>query len=420
MKTKLAFSTATLAIGLSLGLVSSTALLVPKPAIAADKGKDEKDKKAVLTPKFGKPLQEADALMKAKDFNGALAKLQEIDKMTGKNPYETYLVDELLGLTYVNLQNYSEAAKRFEATVGAGFLDAAQTAGRIKAIAQIYYQSKDYPKSIEWVNKYTAQYPDPEVQVLAGNAYYIQKDFKNAAMELRKTMKMAQAKNIAPKKEWLELVMSADYEAKDTPAVQQDLEMIVANYPEPKYWTDLLNLVEKTLKDKSQRTSLDIYRLMFATGAMSAEGEFTEMANIAMQQALPGEAKRVLAQAESKGLLSGANKALMAKASAAAAEDLKGLPATEAQARAQKTGDADVKFGEAYASHGQYDKAVEAIQRGIGKGVKDKDDAQFRLGLAYLGAGKTAEAKAAFGAISPGTNAATFSRLWNIQSGNKA
>ncbi len=420
MKTKLALSTATLAIALSMGLVAGGAILVPKDAFAAAKKEEKKDEKAVLTPKFGKPLQEADALMKAKDFNGALAKLQEVDKMTGKNPYETYLVDELLGLTYVNLQNYPEAAKRFEPTITAGFLDPAQTASRIKAVAQIYYQSKDYPKSIEWVNKYTAQDPDPEVQVLAGNAYYIQKDFKNAAVELRKALKMAEAKGIPAKKEWLELQMSADYESKDTPAVQHDLELIVASYPEPKYWTDLLNLVEKTLKDKSQRTSLDIYRLMFATNAMTAEGEFTEMANIASQQALPGEAKRVLMQADSKGLLGASNKALLTKANTAADADLKSLPATEAQARAQKTGDADVKFGEAYASHGQYEKAIEAIQRGIGKGVKDKDDAQLRLGLAYLGAGKTAEAKAAFAAISPGTNAATFAHLWNIQSGNKA
>src|SRR6478672_4966448 len=100
MKTKLALSTATLAFALSLGFVSGGAFVMPKAAFAADKKDDKGDKKAVLTPKFGKPLQEADAAMKAKDFNTALAKLQEVDKMSGKNPYETYLVDELLGLTY--------------------------------------------------------------------------------------------------------------------------------------------------------------------------------------------------------------------------------------------------------------------------------------------------------------------------------
>src|SRR5262249_50625998 len=134
MKTKLALSTATLAIALGLGFVSTGAVFASHAAFAADKDKKD-EKKQVLTPKFGKPLQEADAAMKAKDFNTALAKLQEIDKQSGKNPYETYLVDELLGLTYVNLQNYPEAAKRFEATIGEGFLDPAQTSGRIKAVA---------------------------------------------------------------------------------------------------------------------------------------------------------------------------------------------------------------------------------------------------------------------------------------------
>ena len=52
---------------------------------------------------------------------------------------------------------------------------------------------------------------------------------------------------------------------------------------------------------------------------------------------------------------------------------------------AKPTGDSDVKLGAAYLSYGENDKAIEALQRGIGKGgVKDPDEAGLLLGIAYL------------------------------------
>jgi tetratricopeptide (TPR) repeat protein len=161
--------------------------------------------------------------------------------------------------------------------------------------------------------------------------------------------------------------------------------------------------------------TLDIYRLMLATDTIKSGAEFVEAANLAMTEQLPGDAKRILEAGFSKGLLSSAaHKALLQKATAAADADSKTLASTEKLASAQKTGDADVKFGEAYSSYGQHDAAITAIQRGLGKGVKDRDDGQLRLGLAYLNAGRKAEAVDALKAVTSNAPAAQIARLWGI------
>ena len=73
------------------------------------------------------------------------------------------------------------------------------------------------------------------------------------------------------------------------------------------------------------------------------------------------------------------------------------LDKQDAAARAKPTGEADVKLGAAYLSYGENDKAIEALQRGIGKGgVKNPDEAGLLLGIAYLRANNKAEAAKAF------------------------
>ena len=68
----------------------------------------------------------------------------------------------------------------------------------------------------------------------------------------------------------------------------------------------------------------------------------------------------------------------------------KRLPAYDKEAAAQPTGDADIKLGYAYASYGDYEKGIEAMQRGLKKGnLKAEDEAHLLLGVTYFNAKKT-------------------------------
>ena len=91
------------------------------------------------------------------------------------------------------------------------------------------------------------------------------------------------------------------------------------------------------------------------------------------------------------------------------------LDKQDASARAKPTGDSDVKLGAAYLSYGMNDKAIEALQRGIGKGgVKNPDEAGMLLGIAYLRVNNKAEAAKAFQTVKQNPTMARIAKLWML------
>jgi Tfp pilus assembly protein PilF len=63
---------------------------------------------------------------------------------------------------------------------------------------------------------------------------------------------------------------------------------------------------------------------------------------------------------------------------------------------------------------GKFPDAIKTIQAGIAKGVTDPDNAQIRLGMAYLGAGQKDAAVKAFNAAKNNPNQAMIAHLWAL------
>jgi tetratricopeptide (TPR) repeat protein len=77
--------------------------------------------------------------------------------------------------------------------------------------------------------------------------------------------------------------------------------------------------------------------------------------------------------------------------------DKKGLAQEDAEASKSSAGELDVKLGEVYYGFGDYQKAVDAISRGIQKGkIKHLDEAYVYLGLSQAQLKNYAEAKRTF------------------------
>ena len=168
---------------------------------------------------------------------------------------------------------------------------------------------------------------------------------------------------------------------------------------------------------------LNIYRLSFDAGAMRRGDDYTEMAQLAMTQGLPGEAQSVLDSGIAAGVISSerdksAAQAILATAKTQAAGDRATLAKQEKDIAAAKTGDPDVKLGLAYLSYGQFPQAVAAIQRGIAKGglkrVTDAE-AQLALGVAQLRAGDKSAASSTFAAVKGDETQLRLARLWALR-----
>jgi len=370
-------------------------------------------------PKLGKILKAAQDAISAKKWQEAKAKLDEAAAFPDKSPYETYAVNELAGFVAINLSDYPAAAKAFEATLNSEYLAADQRPARLKAVAQLFYQTKAYAK----VTNYGATYlkdnaGDSDMNMMVGQAYYLQNDFVNAAKYLSSAIDAAEKAGKPVKEDWLQLLQSAKYEQGDTAGLTRTLEKTVSLFPKANYWDQLITLTDKEIND-SGKLDLEIYRLRLATGAKLEPDEYREIAELAIQAGLPGEAQMVMEKAMAGGTKTERDTRLINMAKNQAEADQRTLAQSEAAAKNAANGEPLVKTGEAYLTYGNPAKAVELIKAGIAKGPKDVERAKLRLGVAQLEAKQVGEARKTFASIAANSPYGRLGKLWSIVASQK-
>jgi predicted Zn-dependent protease len=381
--------------------------LAPSPAVAADKAAPK------LSPAIIPPLKTAQDQINAKNWDAAYEAITQAQAVAPKTPYDSYMVDELGWYVLLQKQQLPAAAEALERALNSGFVAPADVTPRLKPLSQIYYQAKNYPKAVEYGNKYLAQVPnDATVAVLVAQSYYLQKDFANTrAIAEKYTAGVAK-----PDEQLLALALRSSFESKDRAGTMKALESLVRFYPQQKYWEDLLtNQLYETKGDGELRT---LYRLMDQTNTLDKADEYSEMATVLLTGGFPGEAQQILERAMSANLYSGDAKgraqADLDKAKSQAAADRKDLAGAEKALADARTGMQMVATGKLYFSVGEYAKAADAIQKGLAKGgVTELDDANALLGVALVRTDKLAEARAAFEAVK-GAKYADVARLWSL------
>ncbi|MDO9193540.1 MAG: hypothetical protein Q7U12_11630, partial [Undibacterium sp.] len=197
------------------------------------------------------------------------------------------------------------------------------------------------------------------------------------------------------------------------------LEKMVAFHGKKEYWVNLLNSVERK-PGFSQRLSLDLFRLKMAVGQLTKTSEFMEMSQLSLQDGFPAEAIKIIDQGFKSGALgTGSETArhnrLRDLANKTLSENAKAQAANEAEANKSKDGTGLVNIGYAYVTMGQFDKGIAMMEQGISKdNIKYEDDAKLHLGMAYLQAGKKANAVKLLKSIQGKDATADLARYWLI------
>lgn len=406
------------ACNLALGLVIGGTLLESAAVEAAEA--DAKVQK--IGSKVGKPLKAAQEAMQAKQWDVALEKIKEAQAVEKKTPFEEYQIDEFLGYVLIQQKNYGEAAKVFERMLNSGQVPPEQIDDRTKTVAQLYSQVKDYPKTAEWTRKWLERHPDDAtMSLLLAQAAYLQNDFKTAADVTGKMIARTESTGQKPEENWIEIQLSSYHKLDNQQGLVEALKNSVRYYPKPERWANILDIYAR--KEGGDTVNLGYYRLMAEAGVLKRAGDYMEMAQLAKDAGVPGEAQQILEKGVADGVLKSDDKAeqgrydrLLAEVKKEAAADRASLPQLSKEAEKAPKGQVDVGLGQAYLSYGQYEQAIEAIQRGIKKGsVNDTDEAQVSLGMAYLKKGDAQQAREAFKAVKPGSKWSGVAELWTLR-----
>jgi tetratricopeptide (TPR) repeat protein len=394
-------------------IIAAAGLVPATPAFAAEG-------KQTNSAKLAKPLKEAHDDLNAKKYADAIAKLREAEGTAGKTPYDQHLINDMLGFAYARTQNYAEAAKAWEAELDDGITPQSEIPTRVRQLAEANYQIKNYDKAIEFGNRaIKGGFADEELRTLVGQAYYLKGDWKGT-LHFEEGIVEDKIKNgQTPKNEALQLVLSACVKLSDAACETRALEKVVAYYPKPEYWSQLLYTMRQQTSG-NEANLLQTYRLMSEVDVLKSPEDYSEMAQLALEQGSPGEAQRILEKGIAKGVFTeprakAKNQRLLESAKKAAATDQASLQRIEKEADAAPTGAKNVGLGLAYLGYGQYDKAAEAISKGIAKGgLRNESEARLLLGIAQLKAGHKEDATKSFHAVKGDPSLERLANLWSL------
>lgn len=367
-----------------------------------------------VRPEVGRPLQQAADAFKAKRFADAMAKVREAENAPNKTSNEQSLIDRMK--TSVALSSGDVGA--MQQLLSGGKLAANQQLPMIQGIANAYYNQRDFGNAAQWYQRYLKEGgTDASVRTLLVQSYYQSGDCGAVSRALGGSLDDASK---APSEEQLGMLGSCYQRTKDNNGYVAVLEKLATYYPKRQYWADLLARVQ-TKKGFSERLQLDVYRLKLASGLLSTPTDYMEMAQMALGDDYPAEAKKVVdAGYASKTLGTGPDAArqqrLLDLANKRVAENQATLAKDEKDAADDRDGNRLVAVGFNYVTYGQAAKGIALMEQGIKKGnLRQPEDAKLHLGEAYLIAGQKQKALAAFKSVGGNDGTADLARLWALQ-----
>jgi hypothetical protein len=385
-------------------------------AFAADKPKQE------ISRVIAKEITAAQKAMAANQWSEALKNLEAAE--ANKGPLTTYdkkTIAEFKGICYVRLNNLKAAQTAYEQALATGGYTPDELPKTYRLLFQLAATNKLDAKAIEYGKQASdaGSATDDDLLIMS-QLYYQQKDCKNSAVWGDKAIAAFKKAGQPPKEVLYQLKLQCASDANDTGAMKAGLYDLVRLTNKTSYWNNLIRLERQDERD-DHNTAM-IYRVMFDTNSMNADTDYIEMAQLLGDASLPGEAETVLEKAMSTGALKDEHKErttrLLTALKTRADADKKALPQLDAEASKNPAGQLDVKLGEVYYGSGDYQNAVTAITRGIGKGqVKQLDEAYVYLGRAQVALKNNAEAKKAFDKLKTVPNVSPrVLKLWELYS----
>jgi hypothetical protein len=384
-------------------------------AFSADKAKGPEISRSIT-----KEMTAAQKAMQASQWNEALKNLEAAEQKSPLTAYDKLKIDEFKANCYVRLNNLKAAQTSYEAMLATGALPPEELPKHYRALFQLAASNQQGSKAIEYGKQaFEAGSMQTNDLLIMSQLYYQQKDCKSSGVWGDRAVAAFKKAGEAPKEVLYQIKLQCASDASEPAAEISALYDLVRLTNKTSYWNNLIRLERQDERD--DHNTLMIYRVMYDTNSMQADTDYIEMAQLLGDAALPGEAQMVLEKLMSTaGVLKDEHKErttrLLNSLKARADADKKGLPALDAEATKNAAGQLDVKLGEVYFGAGDYQGAVTAITRGIGKGqIKQMDEAYVYLGRAQVQLKNIAEAKKAFTGLKSVPNVSPrVLKLWEL------
>ena len=209
--------------------------------------------------------------------------------MPNRTASENHLIEQMRAAIASQSGDTEQAIKASQALIASGKLSEADRAKHAASLASLYYRNRDFANAAKWANEaLKANGGDATMRSLMIQSYYQAGDLQAASREALADVQAAEKAGRAPPEDRLQLLANVASKGSDRGAYVQALERLVAYYPKREYWADLLRRIESK-PGFSNRLTLDVYRLRLATKTLDTANDYSEAAQLALQQGQAAE-----------------------------------------------------------------------------------------------------------------------------------
>ena len=368
------------------------------------------------------PLLDAQNLLNEKKLEQAKEKIQLALSLTDKTPYETYITSRVALSVAIAQDDAPTATTMLEQILqlnaSGAWLKPEETLPLMQAVGIAHYRVKEYAQSANWLDRnIQAGGTEPTVKAARIQAYLLGGNLQRGSDLINEEIAISQKTNTAPSQPYLEMLVQARNNLKDTAGSTRALELLVEHYPSKDHWRSLINRLWGR-SDLATRLQLDVFRLAFFTGTPEESTDYADYIDFAQKAGFSAEALRTYDLGAAAGQLgtgsnAEAHKKLRAKLLLESEQDRKTMAADTAAALKKPDGLALFNIGLNMVGMQQYDKGIELMEKAIAKGMaKRPEDARLRLAAAYAQAGQTEKALQTFATVTGPEGLDEIVRYW--------
>ena len=324
---------------------------------------------------------------------------------------DRYLIGQMRLKAAVAAKDNAGMASAIDAIASSGYEAAPQVAQLYMALGSSLYSQKQYAQAAAAFQKGSTLDPNnTDILLNLGEAEFAQGQAANAVGTFQRAIQLKVASGQKPEEALYKRALGVAYDAKLPGAVELARQWVAA-YPNANSWRTAI-AVFRNQSHQDVEGTLDLLRLMQATGAMSTPGDYALYAESAADQSNYNEAQAAIdagvaahivnpSDSEFRDIVAG----LKGKAKPTAAD-------LEAALKMSPNAQAVLRIGDRFYAMGNYGKAAEVYRQALGKPGIDKDVANLHLGMALARAGDKAGATSALNAVTGGR--ADVAKFWEL------
>lgn len=330
---------------------------------------------------------------------------------------DRYVIGQLQLKAALASKDDTAIAAAIDTIAGSQYLDAAKVSDLYMGLGVNLYNGKKVEQAAAAFEKAATLNPQSgKPLTMLAEARIAQGRKPEAVAALQRALQLGTAAGQKPEEKLFKRAVGVAYDLQSPAAIDIGRQWIAA-YPSPDSWRNAIAIYRNLTKPGVEGT-LDLLRLMNATGALTMPSDYQLYAAAAAEQGNFGEAQAIIDQGLAAKHIDPARPDLRAMITG-----LKNKPkATAADlavaSRTATSGSALIGIGNRYYGLGQYDKALELYRAGLGKPGVDANLANLHIGMALARSGDKAGAAAALKTVTGPL--ADVAKFWLIYVQNPA